>query len=170
MSDVVRSVRPRASTAHPIRTSSVRRRRDDTWIAATALVAALLVLPFAQSSWHGAEASAILAVAATAMFAGQRWAIAPVVLSELLLLPTLWPRAFAGLDLATAPSPEAASFVSAIVALVTLAALVPGVLAMRRAAAAVALVSGWRRTRRTMGRLHAALVVIAVVATLLPIL
>ncbi|HSD88451.1 MAG TPA: hypothetical protein VLB44_13080, partial [Kofleriaceae bacterium] len=71
-----------------------RRRKSDTWIAVTALVAAFLALPLAQSTWHGAEAAAVLAVSATAMLAGQRWAIGLVVLAELMLIPTLWPRAF----------------------------------------------------------------------------
>ncbi len=130
------------------------------WIASTALFAALLVLPFAQSTWHGAEASAILAVSATAMFAGQRWAIAPVVLAELLLLPTLWPRAFEG----------GWHSATAITALVTLAAIVPGVLAMRRAAAALTLVTGQRRTRTNCRRFHVGLVAVGILATLLPIL
>jgi hypothetical protein len=125
----------------------------------TALVAACLALPFAQSTWHGAEASAILAVSATVMLAGQRWAIAPVVLAELLLIPTLWPRAFVGhLD------------VAAIIGLLTLAAIVPGVLAMRRAAAAVVLVSGRRRTRTMMRATHLGFVGIGVLAALLPVL
>jgi hypothetical protein len=158
MAEAVRSLpRPRADTA---RLGRVRRRHDDLWIATTALLAAVLVLPFAQSTWHGAEASAILAVSATAMFAGQRWAIAPVVLAELMLLPTLWPRAFeTGWHSATA-----------IAALVTLAAIVPGVLAMRRAAAALALVTGRRRTRTNCRRFHAGLVAVGILVTLLPVI
>lgn len=154
-----RSTRTRAPTSPGITAGAKRRRRDDVWIGVTALVAACLALPFAQSSWHGAEASAILAVSATVMLAGQRWAIAPVVLAELLLLPTLWPRAFAGhLD------------ATAVAGLVTLAAIVPGVLAMRRAAAAVVLVSGRRRTRGLMRATHVAFYGVGIVAALLPLL
>ena len=158
MADVVRSVAPRAETARII--ARVRRRRDDMWIASTALLAAMLALPFAQTTWHGAEASTILAISATAMFAGQRWAIAPVVLAELMLLPTLWPRAFA----TGWHSP------TALAALVTLAAIVPGVFAMRRAAVALALVTGQRRTRVTYRRFHAGLVAVGIVSSLLPVL
>src|ERR1044071_6129882 len=71
-----------------------RRHRRDAWLAGTAMLRALLALPLAQNAWHGPEVAAILAIAATAQFAGHRWAIAILVLSELLLLPTVWPRAF----------------------------------------------------------------------------
>lgn len=160
---VVRSL-PRAVAA----TTAQARRRwvADRWIAGSALAAALLALPLAQTTWHGAEVSAILAIAATAMLAGQRWAIAPVVVAELFLLPTLWPRAFTGLAIA----PGDASAVEAIVALISLAAIVPGVLAMRRAAAAFALVTGWRRTRPTIRRVHVGLVATGLVSAVLPLL
>jgi hypothetical protein len=135
-----------------------RRRRDDLWIAITGLVAAMLSLPLAQNSWHGPEVAAVLAVSATALLAGQRWAVAVVVVAELLLLPTAWPRAFlAGSD-----------FIARVGSLVVLAAVVPGVIAMRRAAAALVLVTGRRRTQRICRRFHAALVVTAVVVTVLP--
>src|SRR3954451_24770868 len=98
-----------------------RRHRRDSWLAATAMLSALLALPLAQNAWHGPEVAAILAIAATAQFAGHRWAIAVIVLSELLLLPTVWPRAFLEGDLSSRQS-----------ALVTLVAMVPGLLAMRR--------------------------------------
>jgi hypothetical protein len=131
------------------------------WIAASALVAALLVLPFAQSSTHGPEIASVLAVSATALLAGHRWAIALVVLGELLLLPTMWPRAFyGGLDL----WPER------VVALGSLIAIVPGLIAMRRAAAALVLVTGRRRTHVTCRRFHLGLVAVGIVALVLPIL
>src|SRR5215467_12939075 len=91
MADVVRSV---ALPNDRHRVSLTRRRRDDLWIGITALIAAMLALPAGQNSWHGPEMSAVLAVSATALLAGQRWAVALVVLAELLLLPTAWPRAF----------------------------------------------------------------------------
>ncbi|MEO8700709.1 MAG: hypothetical protein ABI867_11730 [Kofleriaceae bacterium] len=133
-----------------------RRDRRDIWIACTGLLAALVALPLAPSSWHGPEVASVLAVAATAMLAGQRWAIAVVVLAELLLVPTVWPRAFLS-------SPD---MFSRVAACISLAAVVPGVLAMRRAASALVQVTGWRRTRL----IHAALVVIGLVATFLPML
>lgn len=120
----------------------------------------MLALPLAQSSWHGPEAAAVLAIAATSMLAGQRWAIAVVVLAELLLLPTVWPRAFA---LSSETLPRLAAFGA-------LFALVPGVLAMRRAAAAMVLVTGVRRTRRVCRRFQIALIAIGLIATLMPIL
>ncbi|MBA2543964.1 MAG: hypothetical protein H0V17_30255 [Deltaproteobacteria bacterium] len=155
MSDVAVVAAPRARRE----TARIRRRRDDLWIAISALAAALFALPLAQSSWHGPEVSSVLAIAATAMFAGQRWAIAVIVIAELLLVPTVWPRAFLGPDLAT----QIAAFGSLI-------AMVPGVLAMRRAAAALVLVTGWRRTRETCRRFHLVLVALGFIASLLPML
>lgn len=138
-----------------------RRRRDDLWVGVTALIAALVALPLAQSTWHGPEVSAVLAVAATAMLAGQRWAIAIVVLAQLLLAPTLAQRAVsAGLDL----------WPGRIAALVAMMASVPGLLAMRRAAAALVLVTGQRRTRATCRRFQHALVAVGLLATIVPLL
>lgn len=119
----------------------------------------MLALPLAQTSWHGPEVAATLAVAATAMLAGQRWSIAVIVIAELLLVPTIWPRAFL---------PDA-ELVVRLAALGSLFALVPGVLAMRRAAAALVLVTGRPRTRETCRRFHIALMLIAVIATCLPL-
>ena len=64
--------------------------------ALTGLAAAMFALPLAQSSWHGPEVASTLAVSAVALLAGQRWAIAVIVIAELFLLPTIWPRAFFG--------------------------------------------------------------------------
>src|SRR5262245_573469 len=115
---------PQETVPAPRTTSRLRRQRKDIWLAATALIGGLLALPLAQSAWHGPEVAAVLAVSATALFAGQRWAIALIVIAELFLLPTVWPRAFLGGELA-----------SRITALATLAAIAPGLIAMRRAAA-----------------------------------
>jgi len=141
-------------------TARLRRRRDDIWVGTTALVAAMLALPFAQSSWHGPEVASVLAVAATALFAGQRWAIGVIVIAELLLLPTVWPRAFVtdGVLLAR------------IASLATLLAIVPGVLSMRRAAAALVVVTGRPRTRETCRRYHLGLVLSGLIAASLPLL
>jgi hypothetical protein len=141
MADVV--AHPRSDRRN---SAKLRRRRDDLWIALSALTAAMLALPFAQNSWNGPEVASVLAVSATAMLAGQRWAIALVVIAELLLVPTVVPRAFAGGDLAFGA-----------VHLLSVAMLVPGLLATRRAAAALVLLTGWRRTQRTCRRLHFAL-------------
>jgi hypothetical protein len=134
-----------------------RRHRRDAWLAGTAMLSALLALPLAQNAWHGPEVAAILAIAATAQFAGHRWAIAVVVLSELLLLPTVWPRAFLEGDLG-----------SRIGALITLGAMVPGLLAMRRAAAALVVLTGQRRPRQMRRWLHAGLMVSLVIAIAVP--
>jgi hypothetical protein len=123
------------------------------------LVSGLLALPLAQSTWHGPEVAAVLAVSATALFAGQRWAIALIVIADLFLLPTVWPRAFLEGDLT-----------SRIVALATLAAIVPGVLAMRRAATVLVVMTGQRRTQLICRRVHAGLVVAGVIAALVPLL
>ena len=141
-------------------TARLRRRRDDVWVATTALVAAMLALPFAQSSWHGPEVAAVLAVAATALLAGQRWAVAVIVVAELMLMPTVWPRAFLGDGM----------LMARLAALATLFAIVPGVLSMKRAAAALVLITSTRSTRTIVRRVHVGLIVSGLVATLLPLL
>src|SRR5689334_5534113 len=123
-----------------------RQHRQDAWLALSGMVGALLALPLAQNTWHGPEVAAVLAISATALFAGQRWAIALVVIADLLLLPTVWPRAFLEGDLA-----------SRCVAFLTLAAIVPGVLAMRRAATVLVVMTGQRRTHKICRRVHGAL-------------
>jgi len=156
MADVI--AKPRSTERHE--TARSRRRRDDVWVAATALIAAMLALPFAQSSWHGPEVAAVLAVAATALFAGQRWAVAVIVIAELMLMPTVWPRAFLGDGM----------LMARLAALATLFAIVPGVLSMKRAAAALVVLSNQRRTQVIVRRVHIGLLVSGLVVTLLPLL
>lgn len=141
-------------------TARLRRRASDVGVAIGAMVAALLALPLAQSSWHGPEVASVLAIAATAMFAGQRWAIAVIVIAELLLLPTVWPRAFLG----------SADPFTRVAALGAVLAIIPGLLAMKRGAAALVLLGGWQRTSRSCRRVHAVLIALGLIATLLPIL
>ena len=155
MADVIAT--PRAARRETIR---MRRRRDDLWVATTALIAAMLALPFAQSSWHGPEVAAVLAVAATALLAGQRWAVAVIVIAELLLMPTIWPRAFLGDHM----------MMARFAALATLIAIVPGVLSMKRAAAALVVITNRPRTQQIVRRVHMGLVVTGLIATLLPLL
>lgn len=129
------------------------------WIGSTALLASLLALPLAQSSWHGPEVSAVLAVSATALLAGQRWAIALVVLAELLLAPTVAASALlGGIDL----------WPGRVAALAATMMIVPGLLALRRAAAALVLVTGRRRTPATCRRFHTALVMLGLFAIFAP--
>ena len=140
-------------------TAMLRRRRDDMWIATTALIAALVALPLGPNSWHGPEVASVLAVAATAMLAGQRWAVAIVVLAELLLVPTMWTRAFL-------PDHGLAIHLAGLVSMI---AIVPGLLAMRRAAAALVVVTGRPRTQRVCRRVQLALVATGLVMTVLPL-
>ena len=140
-------------------TARLRRHRSDAWLATSAMFGALLALPLAQSSWHGPEVAAVLAVSATALFAGQRWSIALIVIAELFLIPTVWPRAFLAGDLP-----------SRIVALVTLVAMLPGILAMRRAAAVLVVMTCERRTQLRCRRVHAGLIAICVMAVIVPLL
>jgi hypothetical protein len=140
-------------------TAILRRRRDDMWIASTALLAALVALPLGANSWHGPEVASVLAVAATAMLAGQRWAVAIVVLAELLLIPTIWTRAFLPAD----------GLAFHLVALGAMIAIVPGLLAMRRAAAALVLVTGRPRTQQVCRRVQLALVATGLVMSVLPL-
>ena len=153
MADLVRHHR------HTIARS--RRRRDDVWVASTSLAAAMLALPLAPSSWHGPEVASVLAVSATALLAGQRWAVALVVIAELLLLPTIWPRAFLG---------GVALWPGRIAALTSLVMIVPGLLSARRAAAAMVLITGRPRTQRTCRRFQYAFAAIGLVLALLPAL
>ncbi|HSD86849.1 MAG TPA: hypothetical protein VLB44_05015 [Kofleriaceae bacterium] len=141
--------------------SRSRRRRDDIVLGLSGLAAAMCALPLAQSSWHGPEVASTLAVAAVALLAGQRWAIAIVVLAELLLLPTIWPRAFLG---------GVALWPGRIAALGSVMMIVPGLLSGRRAAAALVLVTGWRRTQRTCRRFQYAMAALGVLLALLPLL
>jgi hypothetical protein len=104
--------------------------------------------------------AAALAVSATALLAGQRWAIAAVAIAELLLAPTVASRALLG-GLPLWPDQLAA--------LGALIAIVPGLLASRRAAAMLVLMSGRRRTGATCRRFHVALVAISAVATIVPL-
>lgn len=156
-----RDARPRLLARHDRHAfARSRRRRDDVWLATTGLIAAMVALPLSQTSWHGPEVAAVLAVAATALLAGQRWAIAVIVTAELLLLPTVWPRAFlADADLGVR-----------VAALVAMAGLVPGVLSLRRGAAALVLVTGRARTQQTCRRFHAALVAVGLLGVALPLL
>lgn len=136
-----------------------RRRRDDLVVAVTALVGSMLALPLATSSWNGPEVAATLAVAATCMLAGQRWAIALVAFSELLLVPTLAVGAFSGgLEL----------FPGRIVAFAALLMLVPGLVQMRRASAALVLLAGIPRTQHRVRRVHAAVIALGAVVIALP--
>jgi hypothetical protein len=131
------------------------------WLGVTGLAAAMAALPLAQSSWHGPEVASTLAVSAVALLAGQRWAIALVLVAELMLLPTIWPRAFlGGVEL----------WPGRIAALASLVMIVPGLLSTRRAAAAMVLVTGWRRTQQTCRRVQIAFAALAVIAVLVPIL
>jgi uncharacterized membrane protein YjjB (DUF3815 family) len=138
-----------------------RKRRDDLWLGLSALAAAMAALPLAQSSWHGPEVASTLAVSAVALLAGQRWAIAVVLLAELLLLPTIWPRAFLG---------GVALWPGRIAALTSLIMIVPGLLSARRAAAAMVLITGWRRTQETCRRVQYAFAALGLVLVALPLL
>ena len=155
MADVVRS--DRLSRQHLSRT---RRRRGDVTLGLSALAAAMAALPLAQSSWHGPEVASTLAVAAVALLAGQRWAISIIFLAELLLLPTIWPRAFlGGVEL----------WPGRVAALTSLVMIVPGLLSGRRAAAAFVLITGWRRTQRTCRHIQYAFAAVFLLAMLLPL-
>lgn len=129
------------------------------WLALSGLVSAGLALPLAPSAWHGPEVAAILAVAAIALLAGQRWAVAVIVLAQLCLLPTVWPRAVLG----AGGSPR-------LIALATLTAIIPGVLAMPRAAVALAVITGHGQTERICRCTHVCLLAIGVFAVLAPLL
>jgi hypothetical protein len=136
-----------------------REHHREGWLALSGLVSAGLALPLAPSAWHGPEVAAILAVAAISLLAGQRWAVAVIVLAELCLLPTVWPRAVLG----TGAS-------SRLIALATLTAIVPGVRAMPRAAVALAAMTGRGGTERACRYTQLGLLAICIFAVLAPLL
>ncbi|MGE0402489.1 MAG: hypothetical protein AB7T06_37655 [Kofleriaceae bacterium] len=144
-----------------------RRRRADLAIALSALAAAMVSLPLAQNIWHGPEVAATLAVAATAMLAGQRWAIALVVLAEMMLVPTIVPTALFGTSSAsifgTGPLAQVTAWLAMFGAL-------PGLLAMRRAAASMVLVTGWRRTKHSVRGTALGLIACGALAAIVPFL
>lgn len=129
------------------------------WLALSGLVCAGLALPLAPSAWHGPEVAAILAVAAIALLAGQSWGVAVIVLAELCLLPTVWPRAVLG----AGGSPR-------LIAAATLVAIVPGMVAMPRAAVALATMAGHGGTERICRGTQVALLALGVFAVLAPLL
>jgi hypothetical protein len=159
MADAVEAAPHHRTQRHA--SAKLRLRRDDQWIAVSALLAAMLALPAAQNSWHGPEVASVLAVSATAMLASQRWAIALVVLAQVMLVPTLVPRAFFSFD---------TDLVVPLTGFMALAAIVPGLLATRRAAAALVLVTGWQRTQQTCRRFHSGMVAIGILIGMLPFL
>jgi len=65
----------------------------DRWIGSFGLIAALAVFPL-PTEGSTPEIASIVAVAAIALLAGQRWALPIVVLADLALVGALWPRAF----------------------------------------------------------------------------
>jgi len=131
----------------------------DGWLALISLVTAGLTLPLAQSTWHGPEVAAVLAVAAVSLLAGQRWAVAVIVLADLSLLPTVWPRAVLG-----------PGGVPRLIALATLVAIIPGVRAVPRAATVLAAMLGRTGTERTYRYAHLGLLALGVFAVLAPLL
>lgn len=137
----------------------LQRAPRDGWFVLTALVCSGLALPLAPSTWHGPEVAAILAVAAIARLAGQRWAIAVIVIAELCLLPTVVPRAILG-----------PGWLTRLIASATILAIVPAVRAMPHAAVALAGMTGRTLSQRMYRCAHLALLVIVVSAVLVPLL
>jgi hypothetical protein len=131
----------------------------DGWLVLAGLVTAGLALPLAQGAWHGPEVAAILAVAAVSRLAGQHWAVAVIVLADLLLLPTVWPRAVLG-----------PGGVPRLIALATLVAIIPGVCAVPRAATVLTAMLGRTGTERAYRCAHLGLLALGVFAVLAPLL
>jgi hypothetical protein len=138
--------------------SRKRMRRQETWIGVTGLVAALLALPLAPSA-HSPEVASVLAVSAVALLAGHRWAIGLVVIAELLLLPGLWPRLFIY-------PPDIPARIAVATACLS---VVPGLFALRRAAAALIVITGVRRTQNSCRAMSGLLAACFVIGAILPI-
>ena len=146
------------TAAHRRARSHARRKRQETWIGLTGLVAALLALPLAPAS-HSPEVASVLAVSAIALLAGHRWAIGLVVIAELLLLPGLWPRLFI-------QPPDIPARIAIAAACLS---VVPGVLALRRASVALVVITGVRRTQRSCRVMSGVLALCFVIGGVLPI-
>ncbi len=132
-----------------------RLRRSDQIIGVASLVSAAAAMPLVASP----EASAVLAVAAIALLAGERWAIGLVIVAELALLAALLPF------LLGQPA-----VVPTVAALLSIAAAFPSMAATRRGAAALALILGLRRTPTTCRLFHFALLAFAALAGCAPLL
>jgi hypothetical protein len=137
------------------RLARLRIRRADRIIGTSSLAAAALALPIGSAS---PEAASVLAVAAMALLAGQRWALGVVIVAELALIAALWPAA-----LGPAGWSSAAAWVG-------LAAALPGIIAMKRGAAALALLAVERRTRATCRVIHGLLLMLAMLCGCSPLL
>jgi hypothetical protein len=103
----------------------------DLWVGALGLIAACAVLPLPTVA-STPEIASVLAVAAVALLAGQRWALPVVVLADVALIGALWPRA-----MTYPPSTLAQAGV-----LLGLAGALPGTVVIGRAAPALAEVLG----------------------------
>ncbi len=126
-----------------------RLRRSDQIIGVSSLTGAAAAMSLAASP----EAAAVLAVAAIALLAGERWAIGLVIVAELVLLGALLPFLLqqpAGL-------PTTVGWLSVVAAF-------PAMAATKRGAVALALISGVRRTRTTCRGFHLAILALAVLA------
>ncbi|MEZ4367215.1 MAG: hypothetical protein R2939_13165 [Kofleriaceae bacterium] len=134
-----------------------RRWQRDARLGTAALVAAVLALPLSPSS-HSAEIAAVLAIAAVALLAEHRWAVALIVVGELLLFPWLMVRVAS-----PAMTGDAAHLAASGAAL----AMVPGLLSTRRGAAALVALTGVPRRRARCRLAHGALAACAVVGTVI---
>jgi hypothetical protein len=140
------------------RLARTRLRRSDLMIGASGLTAAASALLISSVS---PEAAGVLAVASMALLAGQRWAVGVVIVAELCLIAALLP-------LAVAAGPGMGFDVA--VAWTGLFAVVPGLIAMRRGAAALALLTGMPRTRTICRWIHAMLLGLAMLSGCAPLL
>ncbi|MEZ4359306.1 MAG: hypothetical protein R3B48_03935 [Kofleriaceae bacterium] len=99
------------------------------------------------------EAASVLAIAATALLAGQRWALGLVIAAEVVLTGSLWAAALGPTRL---PS---GSWICLVAAL-------PGLASFRRGTAALVILTGLRRSRTTYRAVHGALVAVAILSAL----
>ncbi len=108
-------------------------RRLEASIGVLGLIAALAALPLPTVA-ATPEIASVLAVGAIALLAGHRWGLAVVVLADVALVGALWPRAFLI---------DPTSTLAQVGVALGLAGALPGVVALRRAAPAVAeLITG----------------------------
>jgi hypothetical protein len=128
-------------------------------VACLGLVAALAVLPL-PTVGQTPEIASILAIAAVALLAGQRWALPVVVLADVALIGALWPRAVAF------PPEQLAQ----LGVLLGLAGALPGVIALGRAAPGLAEMIFGRVSRRLRHASFAVMLLCAVVWIAAPLM
>jgi hypothetical protein len=131
----------------------------ERWIGCFGLVAALAVFPL-PTVGSTPEIASIVAVAAIALLAGQRWAMPLLVLADIALCGALWPRAF---------FQDPPSRAAQLGVLLGIAGALPGVISIGRASVPLAELVLGRVSGRTRELSRYGLFAIAMVWIAMPL-